>query len=98
MDGPKGHRVPHASFGPGPVLSLTGPSNWWHKPGADACGGWNLTATILTQAGDGVMADIHHRMPAFLTDKLIHDWLDPSIVGPDLLPAVTETSPVFSLD
>lgn len=96
--GPKNTRVPHAIFGPEPVLPLAGLFSWWHEPGTNARDGWHLTATILTQASDGAMSDLHHRMPVFLSEELIHDWLNPSVFGTDLLPAVIETSRALSFD
>lgn len=75
--GPKGDRTPHAVFGPEKVLPLAGLYRWWKSPDGE----WHLTATVLTQASAGVMRALHHRMPVFMADDLLHDWLDPTIVG-----------------
>lgn len=91
--GPKERRVPHAIFGPSPLLSMAGLYSWWHEPGADEDSGWHLTATILTRASAGVMQPLHDRMPVFMSDELLDDWLDPSVAGDQLLiDAVSEAS------
>jgi putative SOS response-associated peptidase YedK len=87
--GPGSQRTPHAIFGPEPLLPMAGLFSWWHAPGAAADSGWYLTATILTQKSDGVMSSIHDRMPVFLADELVDDWLDPNVQGADLLDHVT---------
>ncbi len=91
--GPKGKRTPHAIFGPAPILPMAGLYSWWHEPGAGDDEGWHLTATILTRASAGVMEPLHDRMPVFMTDELLHDWLDPETEGDQLLvDAVSEAS------
>ena len=95
--GPKSARVPHAIFGPGPILPLAGLYSWWRDPAAPAGEGWVLTATILTRASAGVMQSIHDRMPVFVSDELLQDWLDPHVPGDQLLvDAVSETSVAYS--
>lgn len=83
--GPKGERTPHAIFGPTPMLPLAGLYAWWREPGAAEGKGWHLTATILTRASAGIMKPIHDRMPVFMSDELVHDWLNPEITGDQLL-------------
>ncbi|MFA5607990.1 MAG: SOS response-associated peptidase [Leucobacter sp.] len=83
--GPKSSRTPHAIFGPRPILPMAGLYSWWHEPGADDDQGWHLTATILTRASAGVMESLHDRMPVFLADELVADWLDPETEGDRLL-------------
>lgn len=83
--GPKTARTPHAIFGPAPVLPLAGLYSWWHEPDAGDDEGWHLTATILTRASAGVMEPLHDRMPVFLSDEMLGDWLDPETVGDQLL-------------
>ncbi|PRI10646.1 SOS response-associated peptidase [Leucobacter massiliensis] len=91
--GPKSARVPHAIFGPEPVLPLAGLYTWWHEPGAADDAGWHLTATILTRSSAGVMEPLHDRMPVFLGEELLRDWLDPQTLGDQLLVnAVAESS------
>jgi len=91
--GPKTARTPHAIFGPAPILPMAGLYSWWREPGAAGGEGWHLTATILTRASAGVMSDLHDRMPVFMNDDLLHDWLDPEIEGDQLLvDAVSEAS------
>lgn len=79
--GPKTARTPHAIVGPEPVLALAGLYSWWHEPGASDDAGWHLTATILTRESAGVMAPLHDRMPVFLADDLVPEWLDPETPG-----------------
>lgn len=94
--GPKGSRIPHAIFGPRRILPLAGLYSWWREPGS-ADGGWHLTATILTRASAGVMESIHDRMPVFVDDEILRDWLDPEIAGDqDLADALSELSVPYS--
>lgn len=83
--GPKEKRTPHAIFGPEKILPLAGLYSWWRDPAAPEGEGWRLTATIITRASAGVMEPLHDRMPLFLDDEIIHDWLDPEIPGDQLL-------------
>ena len=77
---------------------MAGLFSWWHEPGAAEDEGWHLTTTILTQDSDGVMKDLHDRMPVFLADELTSDWLDPRISGVDLLTPAAEASRSISHD
>lgn len=91
--GPKDKRIPHAIFGPAPILPMAGLYSWWRDPAAPEGEGWVLTATILTRASAGIMQPIHDRMPVFMADELLHDWLDPETPGDQLLvDAVSEAS------
>ncbi len=91
--GAKTARTPHAIFGPRPILPLAGLYSWWRDPEAEGDAGWHLTATILTRASAGVMQPLHDRMPVFLADELMGDWLDPETPGDQLLlDAVSEAS------
>ncbi|MFD5600809.1 SOS response-associated peptidase [Leucobacter sp. NPDC058333] len=83
--GPKSKRTPHAIFGPAPIIPMAGLYSWWHEPDAGDDEGWHLTATILTRASAGVMEPLHDRMPVFMSDELLQDWLDPETVGDKLL-------------
>ncbi|MBC9927285.1 SOS response-associated peptidase [Leucobacter sp. cx-169] len=95
--GPKGDRTPHAIFGPSKLLPMAGIYSWWRDPEAPEGEGWTLTATILTRASAGVMEQIHDRMPVFLDDELMGDWLDPGTVGDQLLvDAVSEAAVPYS--
>lgn len=40
--------------------------------------GPEASCTILTRTGIDAAGDVHDRMPAFLTEDLINDWLNPS--------------------
>lgn len=56
--------------------------SWWkghgsHEgPGASDDGRWLLTATVITRESDGLLADIHHRMPAILSPASVNAWLN----------------------
>ena len=54
--GPKRARVPHAVFGPRPMLLMAGLYSWWRDPGADPSEEWHLTTTVITRASAGAMA------------------------------------------
>lgn len=93
--GPKSNRTPHAIFGPQPILPMAGLYRWWQSPDGE----WKLTATILTRSATGVMEPLHDRMPVFLNDALIRDWLDPTINGDQqLLDAAAEMSAAVSFE
>lgn len=95
--GPKGDRTPHVIFGPEKILPMAGLMSWWHEPGAGDDDGWHLTATILTRESAGVMKPLHDRMPVFMSDELLEDWIDPNTVGDKLLvDAVSEASILIS--
>lgn len=95
--GPKTKRVPHAIFGPEKILPLAGLYSWWRDPAAPEGEGWVLTATILTRASAGVMESLHDRMPVFLDDEILQDWLDPETVGDQMLvDAVSELAVPYS--
>ncbi|UBH06767.1 DUF159 family protein [Leucobacter sp. Psy1] len=79
--GPKGARVPHAIFGSEEVLPMAGLYSWWRDPALEGRDAWHLTATILTRQSAGVMAGIHERMPVFIADELVREWLDPETSG-----------------
>ena len=75
-----GAKVPHFISLPGDELVLfAGLYEWWRKPDAtdDDPDRWLLSASILTRASAGPLADIHDRMPVFLDADLVEEWLDP---------------------
>jgi putative SOS response-associated peptidase YedK len=79
-----GTKVPHYIALPGDELMVfAGLYEWWRNPAAaqDAPGKWLLSATILTRASSGALADIHDRMPVFLDADLVEEWLDPHEEG-----------------
>ncbi|WP_336652354.1 MULTISPECIES: SOS response-associated peptidase [unclassified Leucobacter] len=91
--GPKTARTPHAIFGLAQILPMAGLYSWWREPDAAESEGWHLTATILTRASAGVMESLHDRMPVFMAEELVRDWLDPETEGDQLLvDAVSEAS------
>lgn len=95
--GPKTSRTPHAIFGPEQILPMAGLYSWWREPGAADGEGWHLTATILTRASAGVMKPIHDRMPIFVDDEILTDWLDPETPGDQtLVDAVSELAVPYS--
>lgn len=95
--GEKNTRVPHAIFGPDAVLPMAGLYSWWRDSAAPEGEGWVLTTTIITRASAGVMAPLHDRMPLFLDDEILFDWLDPEIPGDQtLVDAASELSVPYS--
>lgn len=91
--GPKSARIPHAIFGPDPIIPLAGLYSWWHEPNAGDTDSWHLTATRIIRASAGVMEPLHDRMPVFLSDELLSDWLDQGTVSDQLfLDAASEAS------
>lgn len=68
-----------------PLIHLAGLYSWWKNPDPEAVtnGGspWVLSATILTRASAGKLANIHDRMPMMVPENLIDPWLDPRVLG-----------------
>ncbi len=76
----------------GEIFAFAGLYEWWRNPAAaaDAPDRWLLSTTILTQDATGELAQIHDRMPVFLSADLADDWLDPHETAADeLLAAVS---------
>lgn len=67
-------------------LFLAGIYGWWQTPDAE----WLLTATILTRAAVGDMAEIHDRSPVILERAEVDTWLDPSFTEPAAVLALIE--------
>lgn len=66
---------------------------WWRNPAAadDAPDKWLLSTTIITRDSAGPLADIHDRMPVFLSPELIEEWLDPHAeFSEELLEAIAD--------
>ncbi len=67
------------------ILWLAGLCSWWRDP---ATGRWTLTTTILTRDALGRAAQVHNRMPVIVPDGLIDPWLDRTVRGREIFPAV----------
>lgn len=90
--GDRDNRIPHYLRGSRPLL-FAGLTSWWHDPVARPDEGWVLTATILTTDSYGPMERIHNRIPVFMTDALIDEWLSPDLEADEaFLDAVSEQS------
>lgn len=94
--GDKGSRVPHYIHlpdEPGQEILFAGLHSWWREPGAGDGTGWHLTTTMLTMDSYGPMQTIHPRIPVFMSDDMLADWLDPTSESvPELYDAVAATS------
>lgn len=68
---------------PLPMLNLAGLYSWWKNPELPEKhpDHWVLSATILTRASAGNLAEIHDRMPMMVPDNLLDPWLDPTVQG-----------------
>jgi putative SOS response-associated peptidase YedK len=79
-----GVKVPQYISLPGDELLLfAGLYEWWRNPVAadGAPDKWLLSSTILTRSATGSLAQIHDRMPVFLEQDLVEEWLDPQEEG-----------------
>lgn len=75
-----GVKTPHFIHLPdGELMAFAGLYEWWRNPEAadDSPDKWLLSTTIITQAATGELAEIHDRMPVFLSPEIAEDWLDP---------------------
>lgn len=91
--GEKNARVPHFIHHPGELILFAGLYSWWHEPDAGDDEGWHLTTTMLTMDSYGPMEHIHHRIPVFMSEEMLADWIDPTIEGvPELYGAVEATA------
>ena len=73
----------------GDSLPLAALYEWWKDPSTPESPGL-LSATILTQAAEGHLADIHDRMPVMLREDLLNDWISPQVEGSrELVSAIT---------
>jgi putative SOS response-associated peptidase YedK len=72
----------------GHLLAFAGLYEFWGQPGELL-----TTATIVTCAAVGQLAEVHDRMPLVLDRSAWSRWLDPAVVDPaDLLSAWDEAS------
>ncbi|PWH05346.1 SOS response-associated peptidase [Brachybacterium endophyticum] len=44
---------------------------------------WDITFTIITREAKDAAGDVHDRMPAYLPDEQLGEWLAPGKLGPD---------------
>lgn len=63
----------------GEILAFAGIYGWWKSPDDE----WVLSATILTTAAEGELAEIHDRVPVILEPEQFDGWLDPELKDPD---------------
>jgi putative SOS response-associated peptidase YedK len=90
MDGVK---RPHFIHLPdGQLMVFAALYEWWRNPAEadDSALKWLLSTSILTRDATGRLADIHDRMPVFLSPELLDEWLDPQTEGStDLLDEIS---------
>jgi putative SOS response-associated peptidase YedK len=85
-----GVKHPHFIHLPDELTVFAGLYEWWRNPEAadDSPDKWLLSTSVITRSSTGPLADIHDRMPVFLSPELIEEWLDPH----------AEFSAVYQLD
>lgn len=87
MAGPPKSKTPHfITPADGSQFAFAGIYEFWKpqaEPGVDS--EWLVTASIITTAADGDLADIHERRPVFLTPDVYERWLDPEVGVDDAL-------------
>jgi putative SOS response-associated peptidase YedK len=74
----------------GDILELAGLWSGWRDP---ETGDVRRTFTIVTVPADGVVADLHDRMPAQLHPEDRTSWLDPTFGDPAALMAMLRRGP-----
>lgn len=77
-------------------LLFAGLYSWWREPGSTGSDGWNLTATIMTRAAVGTVAELHDRTPVTLPERFVDEWIAADVVGDQTLvdAAVAAATPV----
>ncbi|MCT2042160.1 SOS response-associated peptidase [Pseudoclavibacter alba] len=84
-----GSKQPFYLHPEGDSLPFAALYEWWKDPSTPESP-WLLSATILTQAAEGHLADIHDRMPVMLREDLLNDWISPQVEGSrELVSAIT---------
>lgn len=80
------------------LLYFAGLYSWWPDPAVapDDPARWHLTATILTRAAVGEVANIHDRTPVTIPRDFVDTWIDPRTDGDAALigAAVEAATPV----
>lgn len=77
----RGEKLPFAFLpsGPGEEMMFAGLWDTWH----DAVVGEDIaTFAILTRESEGVVADVHHRMPLLLAPQIWGSWIYPGLNSP----------------
>ena len=74
-----GSKVPYFIHPGEGLLFFAGLYSWWPDPSKakDDHSRWHLTATILTRAAVGAVAEVHDRTPVTLPVDMIEEWIDP---------------------
>ena len=62
----------------------------WRDP---STGSWLLSASVVTTAANGIVAELHNRMPAILSADEWPLWLDPTISDSGLLESLLHPAP-----
>lgn len=73
----------------GRSLAMAGLYEWWRDP-ANPAAEPRLTCTVITTAATAELAVIHDRMPVMIDEADWAQWLNPTVVGKDLPPAMLE--------
>lgn len=92
-------KTPHYIHLPDAPLFFAGLYSWWRPKGSDD--DWTLTATIITRAATGDVAELHDRTPVILPPDFVAEWLDPGIEGDQTLvdaAADAATEPIKQLE
>lgn len=85
-----GVKTPHYVSWEEETLAAAGLYTWWSDP---ETGVSRATATILTRDAESSIQDIHERMPVFVDDADLADWLDPENTdGSGLIERISETT------
>ena len=80
----------------GKSLAMAGLFEWWRDP-ADPEAEPRLTCTVITTAATPQLAVIHDRMPVMIDRGDWTTWLDPTVAGKDLPPAMLEAGVALGL-
>ncbi len=88
-----GVKHPYFIHLPDELTVFAGLYEWWRNPAEadDSPNKWLLSTTVITRDSSGPLADIHDRMPVFLSPELIEEWLDPHAeYSEELLEAIAD--------
>jgi putative SOS response-associated peptidase YedK len=84
-------KVPHyVTLKSGELMAFAGLWETWKPADGDT---WTESCTICTTDANGMMGELHDRMPVILPRHAVDHWLDPSVTAPDEIKPMLQEFP-----